>query len=375
MIPDRLGEFRILGPLGAGAMGSVHAAVEARTGRTVAIKVLSAERTVHGSAAVRFAREAEILASLDHPGIVRIDGPLRTTAGLSWLVLERIDGVDLARVLAARGALPAAEVVDLARQVLGALQHVHARGVVHRDLKPSTLLVDREGRVRVSDFGIAALADSAAITATGGVLGTPAYSAPEQSGGAPVDGRTDLYALAACLHEALAGRRPFEADDARELRRLHEIAPPAPLRATVPEPLAAAIRQALAKDPDDRIASAREFLEALEELPALPVGLPEAPRPARRNPRRLATLVAAGVVVAAGAIRLTDRPRPQAADPPRIEVRVRTRDGRAIEGQSAGLEDGRFVVRLGGEVVATIAVEEVEWIDHRPVEGSGPIVR
>jgi len=220
----RLGSYEILAPLGAGGMGEVWRARDLRLEREVALKVLPESLARMAEHFARFEREARLLAALDHPSIARIYG-IEEASGVHFLVLELVEGETLAERLAG-GPLPLDEALRVCREVAGALEAAHERGVVHRDLKPGNIKVTPEGKVKVLDFGLGlrqpptptidstALpteAGSANLTQEGTVLGTPAYMSPEQARGRAMDKRTDIWSFGCVLFETLSGRRAFEA--------------------------------------------------------------------------------------------------------------------------------------------------------------------
>lgn len=282
--PERIGEFRIVRFLASGGMGRVYEAEQERPKRRVALKILG-----HGGADPvarrRFEREADLLAALDHPGIARIyaagvevrRGPFGALE-LPWLAMELVeDARDLTRH-AREEALPLRARVELLAAVCDAVQAGHRSGVVHRDLKPANLLVDRTGRVRVIDFGVACLADAEAArrtlaTATGALIGTLQYMAPEQIAGADarLDTRTDVYALGVVLHELVSGALPYESGSRSlpDLARSIRDEPPRRLSASapgVPADLDAIAWRALEKEPARRYENAAELAADLHRF-------------------------------------------------------------------------------------------------------------
>jgi serine/threonine protein kinase len=273
------GRYEILGPLGAGGMGSVYRArhVELRT--EVALKIaglpLAVDHRVDDGAA-RFDREARAIAKLDHGNIVRITDYGRTRRH-RFIAMQLLEGPTLAQALSA-GPLPIARVLLVARQLLAALVHAHARGVLHRDLKPDNVVLvrapspdgeHRPERAVLIDFGLAFVDDDAALTARGLCVGSPSYLAPERLDGRPADARADLYALGVLLYEMLAGKRPFAGDSTGEILLAARTRPARPLRAIrreIGKPLDAFVQRALAKDPDRRFSSATQMLAALEDV-------------------------------------------------------------------------------------------------------------
>ena len=229
----RLGAYEILGPLGAGGMGEVWQARDTRLGRDVALKVLPDGFAEDAERLTRFRREAHLLASLNHPNIAAIHG-LEEAEGKPFLALELVRGEDLLERLS-RGAIPVAEALEIARQIVAALEEAHAKGIVHRDLKPGNIKLTPEGKVKVLDFGLArAYADERSPsssgadmshsptlarsgTLAGAILGTAPYMSPEQASGKALDRRTDIWSFSVVLFEMLTGQRLFAGETASEV--------------------------------------------------------------------------------------------------------------------------------------------------------------
>ncbi len=269
-----------LGPLiGEGTFGRVFRGYDRRLARPVAIKVIKPWWTEEPEWAERFEREAQLMARLGDPGIVQIHDIGHGADGL-YYVAELVDGESLADRLR-RGALAAHEALEVAAQLCRALIPAHAQRVVHRDIKPGNVLITRDGRVKVGDFGVARLAEGTSDGPGGTVLGTPRYMAPEQARGRTPTPATDVYGAGVVLYEMLAGAPPFLERSAVELALRHIGDPPPPLPAQTPRPLVEIVEQALAKDPGDRYPSAREMAAALEAArPAVARGdVPPAPAP------------------------------------------------------------------------------------------------
>ena len=211
------GRYQIIKKLGAGAFGTVYKAKDKILGRMVAIKTIRLEGLAAAGTGLdelmdRFKREAQVSAQLKHPNIVTIYD-IGEAGGVSYIAMEFIDGVGLDRVIATGGQLPLERAVVLGAQVADALDFAHRNGVVHRDIKPANIMVEAGDRVKVTDFGIAKVMDSADhLTMTGSLLGTPSYMSPEQAKGAALDGRSDLFAVGCILYEMLAGRKAFRGD-------------------------------------------------------------------------------------------------------------------------------------------------------------------
>ena len=276
----RLGPYEIVAALGAGGMGEVYRARDTRLGRDVAIKVLPASVASHPERLARLEREARTVASLNHPNIVTLHS-LEESDGVRFLTMELVDGNTLDRTLIA-GGLPVPRALEIASALADALVAAHDRGVIHRDLKPGNVMVTREGRIKVLDFGLAklALSDSdlaatqaatlaAPVSSVGQIVGTVPYMAPEQLRGEAVDSRTDLFAFGIVLFELLTGRRPFAgttpADVASAILR---DAPPRvlTLRHELPRDLDRIVARCLEKDPRDRFQTARDVYNELRYL-------------------------------------------------------------------------------------------------------------
>jgi formylglycine-generating enzyme required for sulfatase activity/tRNA A-37 threonylcarbamoyl transferase component Bud32 len=262
-------DYEVVRPLGAGGFAVVFLVRDQRLKRDLAVKVLSPDVVTSSVVRERFRREAETIASLVHPNIV----PLHFVGqqdDLVYLAMACIDGGSLADRLAREGRLPVADVVRLFGEIASALALAHKRGITHRDIKPQNILLDTEsGRALVTDFGIARSAENNSLTATGMVVGTPAYLAPEQVTGEATDHRADLYAFGVMLYEALAGEAPFQGATPTAVlmkRVAHDPTPVELVRTEVPPALAALVRRCLARDPADRVQQAAEIVEALRTI-------------------------------------------------------------------------------------------------------------
>lgn len=267
-----LGTYRLLRILGRGCTGVVHLALDGRTQKPLALKLLSLGQgqteAEHAALRERFMAEAATARRLSHPDIVHIYGA-GEVRGQAWLAMELLSGCDLGRYTHMSRLLPEPLVLMLAERVARALAHAHARGVTHRDIKPGNVMLDLPARrIKLTDFGIAALAD-ASRTRTGVVLGTPLYMAPEQLAGAGADARSDIYSLGVLLFQLLSGRLPHEHASLGELLRAvaRDAAPDLrSLRPQLSAPLAAVVAKALHKQPTQRHASAEAFADALAAL-------------------------------------------------------------------------------------------------------------
>jgi len=316
----RLGPYLILSPLGHGGMGEVYRARDERLSRDVALKILPPASADPASRS-RFDREARAVAALSHPGIVPLFD-VGEQEEIRFAVSELVEGETLRERLA-RGALPPSEAAELAAQVADGLGAAHARGFVHRDIKPENIVVARDGRARILDFGLvhSTAAETAsetreteptvtALTEPGVVFGTVGYMSPEQIRGEPVDGRSDIFALGAVLFEMLTGRHAFAADSKIEtLSAILREEPVLPSPA-VPETLEPILRRCLAKRPENRYHSGADLAHDLRAAadPSFPRSGPQpAVRP--RSHRRAAVLLSAAAVVlaVAGALFLSSR--------------------------------------------------------------------
>ncbi len=276
----KLGPYEIQSPLGAGGMGEVYRATDTKLGRDVALKVLPAGMAHDPERLGRFRREAKALAQLDHPNIVTIYS-VEECEGVHFLTMQLVEGQPLDRVIPA-GGLPLAQIVEIASVLGDALAAAHEKGIVHRDLKPANVMVSKEGRVKVLDFGLAkdvSASDPADATLTsdhrtqaGMVMGTPAYMSPEQTSGRPLDHRTDIFSLGVVLHEMATGRRPFEGSFSAELiSAILRDTPPSvtDVRPDLPADLARIVRRCLEKDPRHRVQTARDVSNEFRDLRTL----------------------------------------------------------------------------------------------------------
>lgn len=310
------GRYEVLSKLGEGGMGSVYAARHRTLGRIDAVKVLRPE-AADADAGRRFLREAKLAASINHPNAVVIHDFGQTESGVTFLAMEYIQGQSLTRLLQREGPFSPARVVNIIRQVAGALDVAHQLGVIHRDLKPDNIMVMDGDRVKVVDFGIAKAVGGqesvVPMTQVGLVVGTPHYMSPEQVMGSPLDARSDVYSLALVAYEMLTGARAFVGDSmqAQMVVRLSE--PPRPMsvaapQVTVPAGIEAVVRQGLAQRPADRPASAGAFAAQLEKA----LAVMESTRPvASPPPGSVPTQYQGATVSTAGAS------APVTAQPPR----------------------------------------------------------
>ncbi|MEO7743958.1 MAG: serine/threonine-protein kinase [Usitatibacter sp.] len=265
--PQTIGKYKVTRPLGKGAMGMVYEGFDPVIERKVAIKTILGEyldATEMEEAVARFKREAQAGGRLMHPGIVGVY-EYGHHGEMAFIVMEYVEGDELKRALSSGKRFETIEVFEIMKQLLAALDYSHKQGVVHRDIKPANLMILPGPKVKIMDFGIARLATSN-LTQVGTVVGTPTHMAPEQLMGVPADGRADLWSSGVILYELLTGKSPFLAETpAAVMHRVlqGEVAPPTSIDPSIPAGFDGVIARALAKKPDDRFQSAREFLNGL----------------------------------------------------------------------------------------------------------------
>jgi serine/threonine protein kinase len=277
LIGRRLSHYQIVAAIGAGGMGEVYRAMDAKLGRDVALKVLPADMARDPQRLMRFQREARAVAALNHPHIVTIFS-VEEADGLHFLTMELIDGQPLDRLIP-DGGFPVERIVDIATALAGALAAAHEKGIVHRDLKPANVMLTSDGRVKVLDFGLAKetqrehSGDTTLATEAGVVMGTPSYMSPEQVAGEVLDCRTDIFSLGIILYEMATGRRPFEGRTSAELAvAILRESPRAisDVRADLPADLSRLVRRCLEKDPHRRVQTARDVSNELRDLAQQP---------------------------------------------------------------------------------------------------------
>ncbi|HEU5367679.1 MAG TPA: protein kinase [Ktedonobacterales bacterium] len=267
----RLGVYELEEELGRGAMGVVYRGRQMTLDRVVAVKVLLEGLVSDESFVTRFIREARLVASLNHPNIVHVYDAGRSE-NLLYFAMEYISGPTVTQLLRQKGKLPVAQAMEIGAQVAAALEYAHVEArMVHRDIKPENMMLDRWGKVKVVDFGLARVAGVNAITRVGTVVGSLYYVSPEQLLGRQLDGRADVYALGVALYEMITGKRPFVGKNLAELSRAILMGPleePSKLDASIPASLEAILLRALARDRDQRYSSAGELEEELRRWAA-----------------------------------------------------------------------------------------------------------
>lgn len=301
--------YRVIAPIGRGAMGTVYRAEHVQISKVVAIKLLHEELQQEQENVARFHREAESASRLNHPNTVHVFDFGRTKSGALYLVMEYVEGVDLAKIIEKEGPMAFGRVAFLLAQVAGSVADAHAAGIVHRDLKPENIVV-AEGRdgetAKVLDFGLAKLfagTVEAQVTSSGTIVGTPFYMSPEQIQGQDLDGRSDVYAMGAIMYECVVGRPPFEAPNPVGVLSKHlseePLRPSARSPISVPAEADEIVMRCLAKDRNERYQTAEDLRQDLIEYLGNLGTVDSAPKPKRRLWRSLLLLILLGGAVAA----------------------------------------------------------------------------
>jgi serine/threonine protein kinase len=368
-----LGRYRLEDLLGQGGMAEVYRATDTKLARTVAVKVILATHAAEEHFLERFLREARMVASLEHPNILPVYD-FGEENGVPFLVMPYLSGGTLRERLRA-GAAPLALASVWIVELADALDAAHAAGVLHRDVKPANVLVGKNDRLFLADFGIAKMLESqSGLTATGVVVGTPIYMAPEQAQGRPASPATDRYALAVRASEILCGRPPFEGDSALSLMHQHVSSPPPPLSARIgglPAGLDALFSQALAKDPAARPPTCRAFADAVAAL--TPAGITPPPSLAGRGAAPGST-TSPTIHSTPDPRQVTVAPRTTPGAPPSTPPTVRLSGARPSLTSEATVLMGsrgkaRRAVALGAVALAVLA--GAWWIAaHRPARES-----
>ena len=261
------GRYLIQSLVGVGGMANVYRGVDEKTGNAIAVKVLKEEFLDNEELVRRFKNESKAISILSHPNIVKVYD-VSVTDRLQYIVMEYVDGITLKEYLKQRGgALTWKETVHFATQVLGALQHAHAKGIIHRDVKPQNIMLLADGSIKMMDFGIARFSRAQSQTVSDKAIGSVHYISPEQAKGDRTDARTDIYSVGVMLYEMLSGRLPFDGDGAVSIAIMQISDKPKPLAQVapnVPEGLRQITEKAMEKDPAKRYQSAQEMLDAIE---------------------------------------------------------------------------------------------------------------
>ena len=260
--------YKILKIIGIGGMAVVFEAIDGVTRRKVAVKMLKDEIANDTQAVKRFINESKAVAMLSHPNIVKIyDVSVRDE--LKYIVMERVEGITLKNYMNKRGALPLKETLSYTEQILRALEHAHAKGIIHRDIKPQNIMLLKNGRIKVTDFGIAKLPNAETVTMTDKAIGTVYYISPEQASGLKIDPRSYLYSLGVVMYEMCTGRLPFTGDSPVSVALMqvnNQPCPPRELNRSIPIGLEQIILGAMEKNPDRRFQSASQMLKHVEQL-------------------------------------------------------------------------------------------------------------
>ncbi len=403
----RIGPYEVAGPLGAGGMGEVYRATDTKLKRQVAIKILPLSLAADAGRLARFQREAEVLASLNHPHIAAIYG-LEESAGMTALVMELVEGEDLSQRIArlrAPGAsaqqagMPIDEALPIAKQIAEALEAAHEQGIIHRDLKPANIKVRADGTVKVLDFGLAkalgphpgsAQEDNsptitspahlrqgygAAGTEAGMILGTAAYMAPEQARGKTVDRRADIWAFGAVLFEMLTGTRAFEGEDiADTLGNVMKVEPSwARCPASIPPRVVQVMRACLQKNPKQRLGdmqSVRLALEGVFETAASPATPATTASSRGRLPWMAALAVAAALIAAMATPTVRHLREAPAPAPPEMRLEITTPATDAPQ-HFALSPDGRSLVFVAsGDGAPRLWLRALDETEARPLAGT-----
>jgi Tol biopolymer transport system component len=393
----RLGVYEIVAHIGEGGMGLVYRARDTKLNRDVAVKILPDAFASDVDRLARFTREAQTLASLNHPNIAHIHG-LEESSGVRALVMELVEGDDLSQRIA-RGAIPVDEALPIAKQIAEALDAAHQQGIIHRDLKPANIKLRPDGTVKVLDFGLAkalapeqdpasgtprsqspTITSPAMLTGLGIVLGTAAYMAPEQAKGREADKRSDIWAFGCVLYEMLTGRRPFDGEDMTDvLGAVVRLEPRwQALPSDVPAPVRTLLRQCLVKDRRRRVGDIAAALFVLDHQESLAPTAPGAPRSNRIAWLVTALSVIAMVVTAVVALRVS---RSVAPTPDPIQFSVAPPEKTVFGGPAAGgtgravqlaiSPDGRNIVFVAGAQSAfQIWLRPLASEEARPIQGT-----
>ena len=349
------GEYEVEHELARGGMAVVFKAIEAGLRRVVALKVLPPELGLTARAVERFKREARMVAEIDHPNIIPVYR-VGQFGGILFIVMKFVEGKSLDAILQEQGALPVPVTLYVLRAAARALAYAHACGIVHRDVKGANILVDSDGRVMVSDFGVALRSADVTLTADGTVIGTPAFMSPEQCAGRRAGPQSDQYSLGIVAFQMLAGSVPFHADTLAGVMHHHFFTAVPDLglvRDDVPGPLDAMVRRALNKDSERRFETTREMLAAIEATPFS--------EPDRLESERILQHLVQGRPIA----KIATRTLPPLADMPTL----------AMGGHAAVARPPRrrpSTVRWAGLTAAGLVAVGAVWLLARPSRSPAP---
>jgi len=356
LVGRKIGSFEIVEMIGRGGMGVVYLARDTKLKRSVAIKSMPVELQADSTARTRFRREAELLASLNHPNIAAIYEIIEQDEGAGYLILEYVPGETLTQCIA-REPLKLEEALSIGRQVAEAVSAAHEKGIVHRDLKPGNIKITPEGNVKVLDFGLAKVSvdegrsAETTVTQPGRVIGTPAYMSPEQACGKPTDKRSDIWSFGCVLYEMLTGHLPFDGETATEiLARIIEREPDwEVLPQEIPANIRVLLRRCLEKDPHRRLRDIGDAAIEIRETLNLPATAPPVNIPAKL--RRVAVIICAAVIIvlcAIGVRFILEQPAQPSSQEIRLVVLPFENLGPAEDGYfAAGITDA-ITARLAG---------------------------
>ncbi len=267
-IPESVGHYKIIGKLGKGGMGDIYKAVQEPLNRVVALKVLAPQLSRDEEFSKRFEIEAKAISLLQHQNIVSIY-EYGEEDGYRFFAMQYVDGTDLGRHIATHKVMTVEEIIDTAKQICRGLRYAHSHNIIHRDIKPQNVLLDKKGNVRLSDFGIAKIYSGTNITMIGSAVGTPEYMSPEQAQGKKLDAQTDIYSLGIVIYEMLTRKPPFMANNSMAVayKQVHDNpVPPSLKRKDTPKRLELIVLKALKKDKRERYASVEELLDHLDSV-------------------------------------------------------------------------------------------------------------
>jgi serine/threonine-protein kinase len=268
LMPASIGKYKILGKLGKGGMGDIYKAMQEPLNRVVAIKVLPPQFSRDDEFAKRFEIEAKAISLLQHQNIVTIH-EYGEDDGYRYIAMQYIDGMDLGNYIAETKVVAVSDIIDFSKQICRGLLYAHTHNVVHRDIKPQNILLDKNNIIHISDFGIAKIFSTTDITVTGSTVGTPEYMSPEQAQGKKIDAQSDIYSLGIVMYEMLTRKPPFVANNSMAVayKQVHEPPmPPSVKRKDTPKQLELIILKALKKEKRDRYGSVEELLTHLDKV-------------------------------------------------------------------------------------------------------------
>jgi serine/threonine protein kinase len=367
------GDYEVEKELGRGGMAVVYKAVEVALGRTVALKVVPPE-TASGNTAERFKREARMAASLDHQNIIPVYR-VAQAGNMLYMAMKFVEGKAVDTIVEQQGPLPIPIVLEVLRASAHALAYAHEHGIVHRDIKGANILIDKDGRVLVSDFGIARAVEEKSMTASGMIIGTPYFMSPEQCGGLKVGPQSDQYSLGIMAFQMLTGEVPFDADSVMGIIQHHYMTPPpdiAAVRDDVPEELLQVIYRSLNKDVADRFETTAMFADALDAVPD-PEGT------SKRDGQAMLKALATGAGESIPKIRTASLPplaptgvMPRPASMPSMPV-VRTRGTTGSTKAVPEPKSNTGMIVGGGVVLAAVAAGAYFMLGTKPPKSDAPV--